>query len=574
VSFTKGNAKAMRRKILFVAESVTLAQVVRLVALARTLDESAYDVHFASAIFPEFVFAGTTFARHHLPSVSSAHIAQRLRSGRRLYDVDVLRRYVRDDLKLFRATEPDVVVGDFRLSLAISAPHWGVPHVALANAYWSPHAVRRAFPLPDHPVVRLLGEERAAKHFMKALPYVFDHFARPVNVLRKVYGLSPLGSLPEVLTHGDFVLYGDTPSLVPTRGAPTNHEYIGPVTWSAVHAPLPSPRFDSARPCVYVTLGSSGDVAVLPKVIEALAPLPITALVATAGRTAVARPPANVWVAEFLPGDWAARRSALVISNGGSSTGYQSLAEGTPVLGIASNLDQFLAMTSIVDAGAGSLVRASTATVPSIRGAVTAMLATESYRDGARAVQREFGRWPFARRFAAAIARIVGGQAAAGAMNSENGAARARSKVPNALAAALIIGVAAFAGSARAEGSSSVPSTNEIRFSADVDGTKGHVICALFRKEGWLKKPIQWKKVAIRGGEAECVFSSVAPDVYGVSAFHDENDNERLDTNFIGIPTESWCTSRDAKAFFGPPSFDAAKFRYTGGVMRQRSSLK
>ena len=46
-----------------------------------------------------------------------------------------------DDLELIRRIEPDVVVGDFRLSLAVSAPMAGVPYIALANAYWSPFAV-------------------------------------------------------------------------------------------------------------------------------------------------------------------------------------------------------------------------------------------------------------------------------------------------------------------------------------------------------------------------------------------------------------------------------------------------
>ena len=38
---------------------------------------------------------------------------------------------------------------------------------------------RQGFPLPDHPIVRLMGVERAARYFPKALPWVFAHFARP-----------------------------------------------------------------------------------------------------------------------------------------------------------------------------------------------------------------------------------------------------------------------------------------------------------------------------------------------------------------------------------------------------------
>ena len=571
----------MRKTVLFVAESVTLAQVVRLVSLARALDESSYELHFASASFDEFVFAGTTWKRHRIHSISPERIAVALRQGRRLYGADVLSRYVRDDLALFEVVKPDLVVGDFRLSLSVSAPHFGVPYAALANAYWSPYAKRRAFPLPDHPMVRLLGEERAARHFPTALPYVFAHFARPVNGVRKAYGLPPIGSLPEVLTHGDYVMYADTPRLVPTAGAPATHSYIGPVLWSPAKAPpAVMNAADPSRPWVYVTLGSSGDVTVLPTVIEALAPLPVTVLVATAGRMEISRPPANTIVRDFVPGDWAARRSALVISNGGSSTGYQALAEGVPVLGIASNLDQFLAMTSIAEAGAGTLLRASAITVATVKRAVTSMLGSSAHREKAREVQRDFGKWSFAPRFGDLVARITGTARTSGTSPEED-ASRAHAATatkhrgaPPALALAVALAVIASGGTVRADTPSAIPVTNEIRFSAPVEGNKGHVICALFRREGWLKTPVQWKKAPIRDREAECIFTSVAPDVYAISAFHDENDNEKLDTNFIGIPTESWCTSRDAKGYFGPPSFDDAKFRYTGSIMRQRASLK
>ena len=117
------------------------------------------------------------------------------------------------------------------------------------------------------------------------------------------------------------------------------------------------------------------------------------------------------------------------------------------------------------------------------------------------------------------------------------------------------------------------PVTNEIRFSLSVRSPGGHVVCALFRKSGWLEKPVQWKRMSIVKGRSECVFQGVPPDVYGISAFHDENDNTQLDTNFLGIPSESWCTSRDAPAFFGPPSFNDAKFLYRGRVMRLSGSL-
>jgi UDP:flavonoid glycosyltransferase YjiC (YdhE family) len=35
----------------------------------------------------------------------------------------------------------------------------------------------------------------------------------------------------------------------------------------------------------------------------------------------------------MIPGDLAARKASVVVCNGGAGTGYQALAEGTPIVG-------------------------------------------------------------------------------------------------------------------------------------------------------------------------------------------------------------------------------------------------
>jgi UDP:flavonoid glycosyltransferase YjiC (YdhE family) len=398
-----------RRRILFVSEAVTLAQIVRLVVLARSLDPARHEIHFASARFDDLVFAGTAFRRWPISSLSAEEVDRAVRAGRRIYDWATLSRYLADDARVLAAVRPDLVVGDLRWSLSIAAPLARVPYAALINAYWSPYAPTPGFPLPDHPIIRLLGEEKAARHFPKALPHVFRYFATPVNELRRDHGLRPLGSLPDVLTHGDFTLFPDVPGLVPTSGAPAGHRYLGPVLWAPA---LPRPawwdRLDPGRPTAYVTLGSSGAVEHLWAITDALAELGMQVMVATAGRSAVRtshRP--HVFVADFLPGDQAARRADLVVSNGGSTTGYQALAEGRPVVGVASNLDAQLATQAIVRAGAGLGLRASTVTADGVKRAVCTVLETPSFAASARRVAEEFTRWSAAERFADVVAEAA-----------------------------------------------------------------------------------------------------------------------------------------------------------------------
>lgn len=397
-----------RARILLFSEGVTASQIVRLVTLGRGLDPTQFDVSFACSEFDERIFGGTAFARHRVHSLDPKSVLRAVRQGRRLYDERILRRQIKEDLSVFDAVRPDLVVGDFRWSLAVSAPVFGVPHAALVNAYWSPHAERGAFPVPDHPLLRLLGESLTAQYFPVAMPHVFAWFAKPVNSLRREYGLSHVGSLPEVLTHGDYTLYADPEALVPTPRAPATHVHLGFVPW-APDGPLPTALQESTQgaPLVYATLGSSGDVDVLPRVLEALGALPARGLVATAGRGRSSVVPPNVTLVDYAPGDVAARRASVVITNGGSSSSYQALAEGTPVLGLPSNLDQFLAMQSIERHGAGLSLRASNVSVGALTAALRELLTSETHRAGARAVQRMIHAAPAVERFAAFVSRVT-----------------------------------------------------------------------------------------------------------------------------------------------------------------------
>ncbi len=47
---------------------------------------------------------------------------------------------------------------------------------------------------------------------------------------------------------------------------------------------------------------------------------------------------------------------------------------------------------------------------------------------------------------------------------------------------------------------------------------------------------------------------------YAIKVFHDENSNQELDSNFLGIPTESYGFSNNASSWFGPPSWKKAQF--------------
>jgi len=397
-----------RRRLLFVTENITLAQVVRLASLAAGLDPAKYEVHFACSDFDPLVFDGTAFERWPLFTIDKEQGFKALAKGERMYDVKTLERYIADELRVLDEVKPDVVIGDFRLSLAVSAPLRQVHCASLINAYWSPYAVRERWPVPDHPIVRLVGVELAEKYFPQALPKVFGHFAAPLNGLRKRYGLPEFETLSHQLCFGDSVLYPDVPELCPVADAPASHHFLGAVQWSPRVAVPPRLSTDASLPLVYVTLGSSGDVAALPTVLEGLAGLPIRGVLATAGRAAPARVPGNFETADFVPGELIAEQARFVVTNGGSSTGYQALAAGVPVLGIPSNLDQYLAMAAITKQGAGITLRSGGLTRDEVKRAAVRLLDAPAIKRAAEGLARQFAALDCHARFESWLSNLLG----------------------------------------------------------------------------------------------------------------------------------------------------------------------
>lgn len=89
----------------------------------------------------------------------------------------------------------------------------------------------------------------------------------------------------------------------------------------------------------------------------------------------------------------------------------------------------------------------------------------------------------------------------------------------------------------------------------------GKVKVGLYDSEAsFLKTVYKNAVVEIKSGAASVVFKDIPKGTYAVSVYHDENENDTLDRNGFGIPTEGYGTSNEAKGFMGPPSFADAKF--------------
>ena len=396
-----------KTRLLFFAEAVTLAHVARPVALAQALDEQLFDVHLAHHPRYRQLLGDLAFSEHEINSISPQQFIQALAGGKPLYDVSTLSSYVGEDLRVIDAVKPDIIVGDFRLSLAVSAELAGVPYIALSNAYWSSYCEQQ-YVVPDLPITRTLGPALAQPLFSLVRPLAFALHCRPMNKVRRRYGLPSLGyDLGEVYTHADYTLYADAPDLYRMRRLPLNHRFIGPIVWSP-EFPRPDwwQSLPSERPIVYVTLGSSGPAGLLPMLLETLGSFNVTALVSTAGAPVPSLVPENVHVASYLPGEDAVKMASLVICNGGSPTTHQALSQGVPVVGLPSNLDQYLNMAAIEKSGAGQCLRAGSCEAKALHSVISRVLDDAVTHAAARRLAVRFTEYDSAIEFQRIIKQI------------------------------------------------------------------------------------------------------------------------------------------------------------------------
>ena len=103
----------------------------------------------------------------------------------------------------------------------------------------------------------------------------------------------------------------------------------------------------------------------------------------------------------------------------------------------------------------------------------------------------------------------------------------------------------------------------------DIRNSTGTVACALFESPAgfpieFLHSATNVMVIKIRATQARCDFEDIPPGTYALAVIHDENMNGKLDTGLLGVPTEGYGFSNDARAWFGAPSFSAASFPYDG----------
>ncbi len=102
----------------------------------------------------------------------------------------------------------------------------------------------------------------------------------------------------------------------------------------------------------------------------------------------------------------------------------------------------------------------------------------------------------------------------------------------------------------------------------------GKVYVALYNDEStFLDQMYKATFVTIKDNSCEVEFKNIPNGTYAISFFHDENNNQKMDSNFLGIPKEDYGCSNNARGFMGPPKWEDAKFEINNTPITQSITL-
>lgn len=345
--------------ILVTTHGEVLAHTTRALMIAEALRSRGANVAFAMRGDKTAIVKAAGFTVHDIVGVPLKDVLLRLRKGNtKLCSNSQAAECVHADIEILKRERPNIVLSDFRPSMAAAARITKTPHVSVLNATWTPYLDRQQVRLiwPEHTrfgpgcgrlARALAGPDLMRFRFLDALFQIvlrrmLVYGAGPYNKVQAAHGVARSRDLFHYWL-GDLTLVPDYPSFMPMRvDAPDSVKTIGPLVWQSGNfseiEKLES-KLDRSRPTVYATVGSTGDPRLFSLMIDAASRKNWNLIITKAGLTDL---PAskNVFVYDFLPGEAVMRLADVTICQGGSGTVNQAIAANCPFVGVACNADQ------------------------------------------------------------------------------------------------------------------------------------------------------------------------------------------------------------------------------------------
>ncbi len=96
-----------------------------------------------------------------------------------------------------------------------------------------------------------------------------------------------------------------------------------------------------------------------------------------------------------------------------------------------------------------------------------------------------------------------------------------------------------------------------------IKNTEGLIEIGLYNKASDFPsttKQYRVQRVKVTAPKTTVVFKDIPVGVYGISIYHDKNEDKECNLNWIGYPTEGFCFSNNFKPFLSAPKFKDVRF--------------
>ncbi len=390
-----------RRTIVFAAETLNLAEVTRMVEIAKVARRSF------EPIFLSYDGAGRNhayiekhgFRLHRLePQLDEVAVerfwkADRMESWTEdFFSKEDLARRVESELALYREVNPAAVVTGFCLSVTVSARAAGVPLVWIAQSTWLDEYSSRFAGWPDFAdwaPLRLLPDTFRDAAARRLVPLGYAMWAHGLNRLGRRYGLAPLKG--SGLFEGDHTLFAEPEGFsevgIPGRLA-GRAAFVGPLL-GALDVPIPDEiaQLPGDLPVVYFAMGSSGIESVVAETLRAFGGQPFR-VIAPVGNLLKGRfeAPPNVIVTGWLPAERVNPLARVSVLHGGIGTLLTACQSGTPIVGIPNgNPEQEWNLGALVRKGFAVHLHKNRLTPEAIVSAVRRLLSDDEAQQRAQA---------------------------------------------------------------------------------------------------------------------------------------------------------------------------------------------
>lgn len=99
--------------------------------------------------------------------------------------------------------------------------------------------------------------------------------------------------------------------------------------------------------------------------------------------------------------------------------------------------------------------------------------------------------------------------------------------------------------------------------------SKGQLLVSLFNSASGFpddpKKAYRITRITLTSRSAIARFDDLPSGTYAIAILHDENNDQEMNKNFLGIPREGYGFSNNAQGVFGPPTWPKAGFAFLEG---------